>query len=72
MKSVYKANVEVQIMKDLKELLHWMRSFFTKLLIIKSRRIRNVRLGLCLWNNGFQNGSGNNRRLDVSGTSLTS
>nr|GEW63030.1 putative reverse transcriptase domain-containing protein [Tanacetum cinerariifolium] len=36
-----------------------------------SRRIRNVRLGLNLRNIGFQNESGNNRRLDVSGTSLT-
>nr|GFA95680.1 hypothetical protein [Tanacetum cinerariifolium] len=57
-------------MKDLKELLHLIRSFFTELLIIKSRRIRNVTLRLSLQNNGFQNRSGNNRRLDVSGTSL--
>nr|GEU40865.1 hypothetical protein [Tanacetum cinerariifolium] len=56
----------MQIMKDLKELLHLVRSFFMELLIIKSRRIRNVRLGLSLQNIGFQNRSGNNRRLDVS------
>nr|GEZ15202.1 ribonuclease H-like domain-containing protein [Tanacetum cinerariifolium] len=64
-------NVQVSPMKDLKELLHLIRSFFTELLIIKSRRIKNIRLGLSLRNNRFQNRSGNNRRLDVSGTSLT-
>nr|GFB97747.1 hypothetical protein [Tanacetum cinerariifolium] len=48
-------------MKDLKELLHLIRSFFTELLIIKSRRIWNVRLRLSLRNNGFRNRSGNNR-----------
>nr|GEU52605.1 hypothetical protein [Tanacetum cinerariifolium] len=56
-------------MKDLKELPHFIRSFFTELLIIKSRRIRNVRLRLSLQNIMFRNGSGNNQRLDVSGTS---
>nr|GEW01462.1 reverse transcriptase domain-containing protein [Tanacetum cinerariifolium] len=60
-----------QIMKYLKELLHLIRSFFTKLLIIQSRRIRNIRLRLSLRNIGFRNGNRNNQRLDVSGTSLT-
>nr|GEY51086.1 uncharacterized mitochondrial protein AtMg00810-like [Tanacetum cinerariifolium] len=64
-KSVRKANVEVQIMKDLKEIFHLIRSFFTELLIIQSRRIRNVRLRLSLRNIGLWNGNRNNQRLDV-------
>nr|GEY21820.1 hypothetical protein [Tanacetum cinerariifolium] len=70
-KSIRKANVEVQIMEDLKELLHLIRSFFTELLIIQSRRMRNGRLRLSPRNISLWNRNRNNRRLDLSGTSLT-